>query len=598
MVKNRAKARQAKKGKAFKPPLVQAYIRVARASKQIQRLEASMSHAIHREIMTGVGAKEHMFSCSRPCMFANKINLVLNNEKNKIEKKSNTDEILLGDLNYDIRIGIVKNETDGENKLNFPDLKGRKMHPEGPIDGYTKTYVAGDDIADPGKTSIKHILKADIDNKQTHRFMSLLCREKEIFKTWLQKYSIQIGIPEDDFDENELVNAFKSIIEERGYLKHKSESHDKIKTADYIIHVLSTTHEYTSRNEAYGLKIYKKNIFSSVIHSKDTLNIPVCEELIIQLKQKDTSGIKNIPSLVNASHCLVMSMGIKSSEPKTSPYASLHFFGDDAFSLVFSNQTQHIIQDRTKLCARLAGKLCRLLLDVHSNDNDKRDSITKYLGRMFDETAYSANKDDLRTLKNMILGSINRQNNPELEEYFKLQQVPTQYEKKFIELGNIPAHDFQEKQKLYAELLEIEKILHPDIKDTSLNLELLETQVANRLNAIDPKYSKLVIFQSFIMRQKIRSLIRAEMGAFCSVRKCISSQSFSVLALNPEPGKNYVFVVSFFNNVANSQQQDIGPVPYDGNCRFFSNMSHAIENDKDQFDLEHELSLVSLEPEF
>ncbi len=576
--------------------LVQAYVRVDRASKQIQRLQASMSHMIHREIMEGLSSKENMFNSSRPCFFANNVVMAMNVEQKKIEKKMVPFDGNLKHLYYNFRAGIVGNELNEETNLFEPDLLGRKMHPESVTAYETEDYGPGNLINFKIMTDI---MKADIENKHTHRYLSLICRKSNVIRTHVEDYLLKLRVihqqrTQADADlVNYLCLHIASIVKKESALKHYHKSHDMIKTADYVIHTFDTEHQYICKNDSYGWKIHKKNVIASYINSDNPVHIPVCEELILQYQIRDESNKKNYPVLINAEKCLVISCAIESSFSDHSPFASLHFFGDNAFSVVLgADNSKNIIQDRTKLCARLVGKLCKTFLNIHSKDPSKREETLLFFKKLFNISGYNPDQgSDLEKLKQILTMRC-------MDETYRIHLETLIAERK----ANQETLDTLLKETDPTNFSQSESEQYQEKKR---NLDQLIKREEERFLNLD---DKSLVLKSFVIRQNIRSLIKAENGDLCSNRKCVSSQSFSVLALNPQQGRNYVFVTTHFHDTNKHDSNNFFQDPSSG--PLFSNMGESLNalgrsdsqsitglsieaNECDQaFDLEHELSLI------
>ena len=120
-------------------------------------------------------------------------------------------------------------------------------------------------------------------------------------------------------------------------MKHKSTSHDKINTADYVISVCCTSHEFVSEKNTYGFNVHKKIVFAtSKFNTKSStpLNIPICEELVIQYMKPDSKGLKYSPVMTNDSSCLVISYMIDTTKDSSVHDHTFHFFGENAFFVV------------------------------------------------------------------------------------------------------------------------------------------------------------------------------------------------------------------------------------------------------------------------
>lgn len=579
----RKKGRKGTGNKTFNtPPLVQAYVRVAKAKKQIQRLQASMSHMIHKEIMVGMGSNDAIFTSSTPCFFAGNATMTQCIEQKKIEKKIVPFNGKFKSLRYSFRSGIVQNELNIDTDLYEPDLIGRKAHPESVTIENPNDYVSSD-----GNMSydMKNIMSADIENKHTHRFLSLICNKTELLKESIQHYINGIKLPSISTSEQNVtldhhVRIISSIKDKTSEMRHYCKSHEKIKTADYIVQIINTEHQFTCKNDTYGWKIYKKNVFATLLNSKNkNVNIPVCEELILQYQHAEKSNKKNHPILINGNSCLVIACSIISSEnlprgSNISPFASFHFFGDNALSISMgADNNQYMIQDRTRLCARLTGKLCKAFLGIHSS---KKTDYIKSI--MFFRELFM--RSDAGDLKKYLQG---RATDDEIEE-FKRDNL--------IALGT----EFRDILPSYEQTLQSpERISNMRQKIRKINS-----------GKADGFLEEFLVFKSFVIRQNIRSLINANNGKICNSRKCVSSQSFSVLALTPQPGKNYVFITTHFHDTKHHENKAFttGPV------KFFSDMEEKIpysnpdtrrvslptwmkrDSSDAAFDLEYELSML------
>ena len=199
------------------------------------------------------------------------------------------------DVSHNFRAGIVGNELNEETNLFEPDLLGRKMHPESVTAYETEDYGPGNSINFEIMTDI---MKADIENKHTHRYLSLICRKSNVIRTHVEDYLLKLRVihqqrTQADADlVNYLCEHIASIVKKESALKHYHKSHDMIKTADYVIHTFDTEHQYICKNDTYGWKIHKKNVIASYINSDKPVHIPVCEELILQYQIRDKSNKK------------------------------------------------------------------------------------------------------------------------------------------------------------------------------------------------------------------------------------------------------------------------------------------------------------------
>jgi hypothetical protein len=192
-----------------------------------------------------------------------------------------------------------------------------------------------------------------------------------------------------------LVKHVKGITEKESSLKHKSTSHDKINTADYVISVCCTSHEFVSEKNTYGFNIHKKIVFAtSKFNTKSStpLNIPICEELVIQYMKPDSKGLKYSPTLTNDSSCLVISYMIDATKEGSVHDHTFHFFGENAFSLVFSKThgvNSYLVHDIAKSCIRLAGALCKKMIDIHNSNDEERKKGFDFWGKIFDQDKYT-----------------------------------------------------------------------------------------------------------------------------------------------------------------------------------------------------------------
>jgi hypothetical protein len=72
---------------------------------------------------------------------------------------------------------------------------------------------------------------------------------------------------------------------------------------------------------------------------------------------------------------------------------------------------------------------------------------------------------------------------------------------------------------------------------------MVERQAKLRINEDKETDKFYCAMKSFVIRQNVRSLVKAENGNFCNIKKWTSAQTFSILAMSPQQGKNYVFVL-------------------------------------------------------
>jgi hypothetical protein len=107
-----------------------------------------------------------------------------------------------------------------------------------------------------------------------------------------------------------------------------------------------------------------------------------------------------------------------------------------------------------------------------------------------------------------------------------------------------------------------------------------------------------IVAKSYVMRQDVRSLMKVDRGQHCSIRKWISTQSFSLLSLSPQAGRNYVFIV---NHLGSNNKPGAGGVLSAGE-KFMTRMEDmdTAENMHlySMFDLEKELGLIDLDCSF
>jgi len=576
-------------------PLARAYLKVVKASKQTQEVQTSMSPLLYREMMAGLnteikyemkeadGTMTHggLFRQSKPYFFADNVKLVYNTELRKLKKKIQPIQTDLTNLKYIAMSGIVKNEIDPVTNLFSPDYLGRKMHP-------ASVALSRDRVL----TGIETLSKADIDNVLTHRFLSLACNDKEeevenytVLERAIKEYfdalklfdtepTSPVNSPsENTSNQDKLRDAIKNCVKlisgittVNSPFRHKSTSHDKINTSDYVISICCTSHEYETEKNTYGLMVHKKIIFASVKNPSDPQGIishtPVCEELVIQYRKPENTGIKSSPALVNDSSCLVISYVLASTQTPNNP-VSLHLFGENALKVVFPGDNDLFIQDNTKLCARMAGALCKNLLDIHSSNEGKRKASCEYWGSIFDEKNYTQSQlNELKDLRKLLSESL-----------ILRAEVPEQPEKRVVDVSEV----------------------NVDIDDGNSGEHGGGRKVIPRANVTLPRQNITdaeLVTKSFVMRQDVRSLMKVDRGQHCSIRKWISSQSFSLLALSPQAGKNYVFLMNNFGKpIATERGSSIA-----FGSRAEDMLVHDTENQHpySMFDLEQELGLIDL----
>ena len=147
-------------------------------------------------------------------------------------------------------------------------------------------------------------------------------------------------------------------------------------------------------------------------------------------------------------------------------------------------------------------------------------------------------------------------------------------------------------------LLEIDRL---KIKQKA-DIIIIENKRAVVNGAPGETTAKHISLTSFVIRQNVRSLIQVQNGEPCHTGHCESSQSFSIVTLNPRNGKNYVFIVTHFSGVGGEEKLNLLDA---GKVQFFSQMSEPTKTSKldiehelktmiqSDFDLEHELSLIN-----
>ena len=624
-------------------PLTRAFVDLVKSRKQIRSLQSSISHFIHKEMEIGGGTKQNMYNASRPCFFANNADLTYDIEQKKIKKILVQAPPSKTMPRYSYRGGDVENELDERTKTYHVDYEGRAKHP---------LHVDIDMYPSDGRhfENFNLIQESDVDNRLTHRFLSLICHDQVFILKHLNSYLSSSNRKADAQQISKLIMAVTAQTNASqlpsGPFQHNSISHNIIPTADYDIHICTTSHEFTCAHDCFGLNIQKKIIMARYKNAGKSMNIPICEELIIQLKEPNTTGVKDSRCLTNSKRCLVLSVSIISaterltdgSDQETHPGSSLHFFGDNALTICLNKETSSMLQDRTRLCARLAGKFCRCILDIHSHDKDTRDKCSKYFDVMFsDHAAYlgrfeglrsnnkqpaKAAKDDqalalleqgLETLK----GDINDKNQSMmaiLDRRTALAEAKSALAEAKSETGDsiVPPTDtfpsIQEKFENESDeslaameeslLLEIDRL---KIKQKA-DIIMIENKRAVVNGAPGETTAKHISLTSFVIRQNVRSLIQVQNGEPCHTGHCESSQSFSIVTLNPRNGKNYVFIVTHFSGDKRDKKLNLleaGPV------QFFSQMSEPTKTSKldiehelktmiqSDFDLEHELSLIN-----
>jgi hypothetical protein len=466
-----------------------------------------------------MNAEGSILEKGQPYLFAGIPELAYVNELRKKERGTGVQAGSPTTLTYNRRYGMIENQKDPSTNLFSVDQSGIKQHVES-TDGTRSSKQEDIAVVKSSDTGAHKILKASIDNRQTHRYISIICHDevhihtacefyvRHEFKHWT--HDEKDGVVEQVTARvKQIVNQTVGTFSEP--FIHQSVGYDVIDTADYRIHYCATEHAYTSNNDSYGLKIFKKVILASSKHSKETLNIPVCEELIIQIQTYDTSGIKDVPVLVNSEKSLVISLSLKSTDAANYPSKNLHFFGDNAFTIALHSQGDKIIetQDRNKLCAQMAGSLCKGLLEIHSTDDSKRTKILKKLEQLFYSSVYQ-NDPHIHKLRLLLLraSAENTRDQPDAE----LQGLISR-EERALKISNNPN----------------------STSETVENLSELQEQ--------ERKDKSYCAMKSFVIRQNVRSLVKAENGNFCNIKKWTSAQTFSILAMSPQQGKNYVFVL-------------------------------------------------------
>ena len=629
-------------------PLTRAFVDLVKSRKQIRSLQSSISHFIHKEMEIGGGTKQNMYSASRPCFFANNADLTYDIEQKKIKK------ILVQSVpsrtmpRYSYRGGNVENELDERTKTNHVDYEGRAKHPQHvEIEMYPSDGVH--------LTNFNLIKESDVDNRLTHRFLSLICHDQVFILKHLNSYLSSSNRKADAQQICKLIMAVTAQTNASqlpsGPFQHNSISHNIIPTADYDIHICTTSHEFTCAHDCFGLKIQKKIIIARYKNAGKSMNIPICEELIIQLKEPNTTGVKDSQCLTNYKLCLVLSVSIISatehpsdeSGKESHPSSSLHFFGDNALTICLNKETSSMLQDRTRLCARLAGKFCRCILDIHSHDKDTRDRCSKYFDVMFNDHAGDiARFGGLRSVKyHTVQDEREREKLTDLER--KLSEVNSTIDGKNKELIALATNradiariksDVTKGVEIARSKSDGEDGVYPDEESATTNVETpvqeegtldareatltteiealkrtknmttaaVELQKAVVNGAPDEITAKHMSLTSFVIRQNVRSLIQVQNGEPCHTGHCESSQSFSIVTLNPRNGKNYVFIVTHFSGVGGEEKLNLLGV---GGMQMFSQMSEPTKTSKldiehelktmiqSDFDLEHELSLIN-----
>lgn len=514
-----------------------------------------MSPLMYREMMAGLNAEikedgiHSIFKDSTPYFFGNNLNLVYDTEMRKLKKKIDNHDIGVGALNYNAVSGVVKNEKDPVTNLYSPDLLGRKMHPA-IIKKVERSKIPG----------IDEIKGADIDNTSTHRFLSLACNDAgdHVLKPAFDAYFKALGVLGTSDDEivnkqrtemvEHCVELIKGITKVKSPFRHESTSHDKINTSDYVLSICCTSHEYESTNNTFGLSVNKKIIFASVKNSNVASHIPVCEELMIQFRKPDNGGTKFSPTLVSDSSCLVISYAI-SSNIGVGNATNMHLFGESALTVAFADNNGLFIQDKTKLCARMAGALCKKLLDIHSSDDVKRNAGCKYWGEIFDANKYRSQNAKFNLLVNLLSATGQRlgselKNSSDIDEKIRLNEASIE---RISRKYGQPGLSDDAMEQLSGEI-EVFRTINKGLEDAKQESE-----------AAKPESTKAtpeqLITKSFVMRQDVRSLMKVDKGQHCNIRKWISTQSFSLLALSPQAGKNYVFIVNHLGSTPTTAGQ-------------------------------------------
>ena len=416
------------------------------------------------------------------------------------------------------------------------------------------------------------------------------------------------------------VKLITGITDVKSPFRHKSTSHDKINTSDYVISICCTNHEYESDICDFGLSINKKIIFASVKDPNNpqifTTHIPVCEEFMIQFRKPEEKGTKCSPTLVNDTSCLVISYSMNSTKTGKYPTA-MHLFGENALSVAFSDGNHHFIQDKTKLCARMAGALCKKLLDIHSSDDARRTKGCVYWGSIFDNDKYTGQDSVSKSLISLLTGTLRLQfEDKSADELARYGEINKQIKLNNADIAKLESLIEDEDPKLYpleiadhrkeiAKLEKTNKALEAEksVDAATQAVHTLETKKSNPVTrAVHPPEE--LVTKSFVMRQDVRSLMKVDRGQHCSIRKWISTQSFSLLSLSPQAGRNYVFIVNHLgDNTLDATSE--------GTANVFRTRMEDMEgslNDNDNnannmhlysmFDLEKELGLIDLDCSF
>jgi hypothetical protein len=538
-------------------PLARAFMKAMKSKKEKQRLESSMSHVIHKEMMIGMSSCEDFNGHGQPHFFANNPKMTARNEEKKIHK--NLKMMLPEDVTmpqYNLRSSIVPQEI----QLNK--------------NGVT---VPKPDI----QAQFKKVMCSDIDNRLSHRYLSLICTQADLrLRAMMSAY---LGLT--DIGEN--INLIHSIaapltperIVPKGLFRHNSISYNCIETADYKIHTCITKHEFTSADDSSGLVICKKIVLASYKHSETNINIPICEELTIQRKEKKYSTDTNSHHLVNTDSFLVIALTAYNSENKQAS-TSLNFFGDNSFSIDLDKSYAGILDDKFKTGVRLAGKLCASLLEIHSNNAIKKEKSLKYFQDMFTELE----KSD-QAIFQVMVGDLKRKLSAK-DESGSVQQNINELKDKLVALSDIT----------------VDMDNSPERKEIERQISSLEKKEADGYSKISEEEKIKIInsyieMKSFIVRQNIRALLQVDKGRPCNSGFCQSSHTFSIVTLSPQLGKNYVFILTTYDGKIENDTSNIFLSRFNADDNQHDELYTAQKinlNSQFEFDLERELDLIDI----
>jgi hypothetical protein len=506
-------------------PVTAAYIRLIRTSKQAKVIQSQMAPIVLHEMAKGLDPTIKMFGEYIPRFFTNHLGLTCAAEARKLTGASIEHE--LKTLIYDTHYGSIQNEKDNQTGLYYPDLLGRKMQPEN-TNREVQAFSVGEDSTFYKKFKrMDKVMNADISSINSHKSLSLISMKPNLIQRAVEGYF------SDDIKEkikpfkSDIIENIKSLTSETSKFRHESVSFDTIPTEDYLIQICRTKHFLMS--DTYGIEVHKSIILATVKNGTEKHeNIPVCEELIIQLKIQDTSQSRGTPNLVNYNKCCVISCSL-AFQSKQDEYneAYLHCFGENAFSMGCRGALSGLPSDKTKTCSRLAGYLVKQMYNINSTHLESMSTSVSLFKDMFDENMYPVTEKN----RNEFTGILNGQNR-------LLTASAT---------GGVATQQIVENKESFE--------MKADLIVKHINNQ---QDLSNRKSGKTAKQVENGLVQktlnSFLKRQNVRNFMEVENGKCCDIVKWISSPSFSILSLSPRgmPHKKCVFIFTFLDrNILN-----------------------------------------------